>query len=61
MWCSPAPEEAAMSTVLLVLLVVIVLAVLPIYPYSIAWGYWPGSVALLLLVVLLVLIFTGRL
>jgi hypothetical protein len=51
----------AMSLIALVVLVLILLAVLPTWPYSGGWGYYPsGGVGLVLLIVL-VLVLTGRL
>jgi hypothetical protein len=48
-------------TLLLVLLVVMALGSAPAWPYSRSWGYAPSGMLSLLVVVLLLLIFTGRL
>lgn len=48
------------TTSLLILLVLILLCALPTWPYSRAWGYRPSSIIGTLLVVLLVLVFFGR-
>lgn len=48
-------------TVLLIILVLILVGALPVYPHSANWGYWPSGTAGLLLVVLLILIISGRL
>ena len=50
-----------MSLVLLVLLVLILIGSLPAWPYSSGWGYYPSGGAGLVLVVLIVLMLTGRL
>ena len=49
------------GTLLLILLVVLLIGALPTWPYSRGWGYYPvGGVGLIVLV-LLVLLVTGRL
>lgn len=54
--------EIAMSlgTILLIVLVLLLLGALPAWPYSTGWGYYPSGGLGLLLVVLLVLVVTGR-
>jgi len=54
--------EMAMSlgTILLIVLVLLLLGALPAWPYSTGWGYYPSGGLGLLLVVLLVLVVTGR-
>jgi Protein of unknown function (DUF3309) len=54
--------EMAMSlgTILLIVLVLLLLGALPAWPYSNGWGYYPSGGLGLLLVVLLVLVVTGR-
>ena len=50
-----------MGTVLLVILVLLILGVIPAWPHSRGWGYGPvGGLGLVLLIVL-VLVSTGRL
>ncbi|MEO8048779.1 MAG: DUF3309 family protein [Acidobacteriota bacterium] len=44
----------------LILLFVLLLAVLPTWPYSSAWGYYPSGGLSLVLLVVLVLVLTGR-
>jgi hypothetical protein len=46
---------------LLVVLLIILLAVIPTWPHSRDWGYMPGGVVGIILLVLLVLILVGRL
>lgn len=50
-----------MSTILIVILVLLLVGALPAWPYSSGWGYGPGEIVGVLLVVVLVLALTGRL
>jgi len=50
-----------MSTLLLILLVLILIGSIPAWPYSTGWGYGPSGFIGLLLIVLIVLVLTGRL
>lgn len=50
-----------MSTILIVILVLLLVGALPAWPYSSGWGYGPGGIVGVLLVVVLVLALTGRL
>jgi hypothetical protein len=49
-----------LSTILLIILILILLGALPTWPYSRAWGYGPSGLTLVLLVILVVLLATGR-
>jgi hypothetical protein len=49
-----------MPTIVLVLLILLLIGALPVYPYSTGWGYYPSGGAGLLLLVLLILMLTGR-
>lgn len=50
-----------MGTILLVVLVLLLLGVIPTWPHSRSWGYGPtGGLGLVLLIVL-ILVATGRL
>jgi hypothetical protein len=51
----------SISTILLILLVLLLIGALPSWPYSTGWGYYPSGGLGLVLLVLLVLIVTGRL
>jgi uncharacterized protein DUF3309 len=51
----------SMGTILLIILVLLLLGALPAWPYSSGWGYYPSGGLGLLLIVLLVLVVTGRL
>lgn len=50
-----------MGTILLVILILALIGVLPSWNHSRSWGYGPSGVAGLLVVVLIVLLLTGRL
>ncbi|MBE0453235.1 DUF3309 family protein [Roseovarius autotrophicus] len=50
-----------LSTILIVILVLMLLGVLPTWRHSRSWGYGPSGTIGLILVVLIVLVLTGRL
>ena len=50
-----------MSTILLVVLILLLLGALPTWPYSANWGYYPSGGLGLVVIVLLILLLTGRL
>ena len=50
-----------MPTILIVLIVLILLGVIPAWPHSRKWGYGPSGGLGLILLILLVLLLTGRL
>ena len=50
-----------MSTILIILLVLLLVGALPTWPHSANWGYYPTGGLGLVLLVLLVLVLTGRL
>jgi len=49
-----------MMTLVVILLVLLLIAVLPTWPYSEGWGYYPSGGFGIGLLVLLVLVLTGR-
>jgi hypothetical protein len=49
-----------MTTLLILLLVLFAIGSLPAWPYSRSWGYYPSSGLGLLVLVMLLLLFTGR-
>jgi hypothetical protein len=51
----------SISTILLIVLVLLLIGALPSWPYSTGWGYYPSGGLGLVLIVLLVLVVTGRL
>ena len=50
-----------MSTILLVILILVLLGALPVWPYSSGWGFYPSGGVGLLVLVLIILLLTGRL
>jgi hypothetical protein len=50
----------SLGTILLVVVVILLLGALPTWPYSTGWGYYPSGGMGLLLVILLLLVATGR-
>jgi uncharacterized protein DUF3309 len=50
-----------MSTILVVVLVLLLIGALPTWPYSSGWGYYPSGGLGLVVIILIVLLLTGRL
>lgn len=51
----------SLGTILLIVLVLMLLGAFPAWPHSRGWGYGPSGVLGLIVVVILILLFTGRL
>lgn len=51
----------AVSTIVLILLVLLLVGALPSWPHSRRWGYAPSGLLAALVVVLVILVLTGRL
>jgi hypothetical protein len=51
----------SLGTILLIILVVVLIGAIPTWPYSRSWGYAPGGVIGLILVIVIVLLLLGRL
>lgn len=49
-----------LSTILLIVLVLLLVGALPSWPYSRGWGYYPSGIAGVVVLVLLILLLTGR-
>ncbi|HTY79504.1 MAG TPA: DUF3309 family protein [Candidatus Bathyarchaeia archaeon] len=49
-----------MSLIVIVLLVLLLVGALPAWPYSSGWGYYPSGGLGLVLLIVLILILTGR-
>jgi hypothetical protein len=47
--------------ILIVLLVLLLLGALPTWPYSTGWGYYPSGGLGLILLIVVILVFAGRL
>ena len=50
-----------MTTILLVILILLLIGALPHWPYSSGWGYYPSGGLGLLVLILIILLLTGRL
>jgi hypothetical protein len=51
----------SITTILIVILILIVIGALPTWPYSSGWGPYPSGVVGVIVLVLLLLVMTGRL
>jgi hypothetical protein len=49
-----------MRFLLLIIVIVLLIAALPTWPYSAGWGYYPGGILGIVLIILLVLLLLGR-
>ena len=50
----------SLGTILLILLILILVGVLPTWPHSSTWGYGPSGISGILLIIVIVLLATGR-
>jgi hypothetical protein len=50
-----------MQTLLIIILILILIGALPTWPYSRGWGYAPSGVLGLIVIIVLILLLTGRL
>lgn len=50
----------SLGTILLIILVLILVGALPTWGHSRAWGYGPSGIVGVLVVILLILVLTGR-
>ena len=50
-----------MGTVLLIILILMLLGAIPTWPHSRSWGYGPSGGLGLVVIILLILVLTGRL
>ena len=51
----------SIGTILLIVLVLLLLGAIPTWPHSRSWGYAPSGVLGLVVIVLLIMVLTGRL
>lgn len=49
-----------MFTILLIILILLIIGALPAWPYSRGWGYYPGGILGLILIILLLLALLGQ-
>jgi hypothetical protein len=50
----------SLGTVLLIILILLLLGALPTWPYSTSWGYYPSGGVGLVVLLLVILLLTGR-
>lgn len=50
----------ALSTILIILLILILIGAIPAWPYSRNWGFGPSGILGVVLIVVLILLLTGR-
>lgn len=50
----------SVGTILLIILIVLLIGALPSWPYSTGWGYYPSGGLGLVVVIVLILVLTGR-
>lgn len=50
----------SLATILLIILIIVLIGALPTWPYSRAWGYYPGGILGIIVIILLILILMGR-
>ena len=50
-----------MSTILLIILILLLIGALPTWPYSSGWGYYPSGGLGLVVLIIVMLVLTGRL
>jgi hypothetical protein len=50
-----------MGLILLIILIVLLLGSVPTWPHSRGWGYWPSGTLGIIVLILIILLLTGRL
>lgn len=50
-----------LGTILLIILILVVIGALPTWGHSRSWGYGPSGIGGVLLIILIILLLTGRL
>lgn len=53
-------KDGWMSLLALIIVIVLLLAVLPTWPYSSGWGYYPSGGFGIVLIIVVVLLLSGR-
>jgi len=53
-------NKMSLGTILLVVLILALLGVVPAWPHSRGWGYYPGGFVGVLLIVVAIMMLTGR-
>ncbi|MBO9357171.1 DUF3309 family protein [Bordetella petrii] len=50
-----------MGTILLIILILLLIGAFPSWPYSRGWGYYPSGLLGIVVIILIVMLLTGRL
>lgn len=50
----------SLSTILIIVLIIVLISSLPTWPHAQSWGYTPGGIVGVILVVILVLVLLGK-
>ena len=50
-----------MGTILVILLILLLIGAAPSWPYSRGWGYYPSGLLGIILLIVIILLLTGRL
>jgi hypothetical protein len=51
----------SLGTILLIVLILMLIGVIPTWPHSRSWGYWPSGTLGIVLILIVILLLTGRL
>lgn len=54
-------RESNVTTILLIVLILLLLGVIPAWPHSRGWGYGPSGIVGILVIILILMLVTGRL
>ena len=54
-------REINVTTILLIVLILLLLGVVPAWPHSRGWGYGPSGIVGILVIILILMLVTGRL
>jgi hypothetical protein len=49
-----------LTTLLIIILIIIIIGTLPTWPYSRGWGYYPGGLLGVILLIVIILALLGR-
>ncbi len=50
-----------LGTILLIILILLLIGAVPSWPYSRGWGYGPTGIVGVILIIVVIMLFTGRL
>ena len=50
-----------LGTILLIILIIVLIGAIPSWPYSRGWGYYPSGGVGIVVLILIILLLTGRL